>query len=352
MRTYHYTPYHRICKLAGLVLLLLTMACKKDFSPGELEDDQLVVLAEITAGDSVRIPIGKTLKVGNGNLIRFEKVNDASVTLTEDNKRSWILKPSYAPQYALSPTSMFTSRKRYISNMSYTLAIQHPTLGNVHAETRIPSLPKLLSVDTGRTNFEGRPVLAAALIWQDVVDKEEFYIIEAVKEIVKVNTYFYYQGVKYNYNTPQGASLYQQVQGNPNVKLIRDTMPQNKFIRLNVFTQDELTENEHIDELTNPFRRIFLSDKNFDGQVYSTMVFIDTQYFTSTDPSQKGRVRLQLKSASPELFNYLILYEKYKTDFGSVPANQLVSPNGNIQNGLGIFGGSARRERIWYFDQF
>jgi hypothetical protein len=53
---------------------------------------------------------------------------------------------------------------------------------------------------------------------------------------------------------------------------------------------------------------------------------------------------------SKELYNYLKLYEKYKTDFGSVPTNQLVSPAGNIVNGLGIFGGSAKRERIYYFD--
>jgi hypothetical protein len=348
----YYTPYYRFRKLAGIVLLLLTFACKKEFTPGDLEDDQLVVLAEITAGDSVRIPIGKTLKVGNGSLIRFEKVNDASVTLTEENKRSWILKPSFAPQYELSSTSIFSSRKRYIANTDYAITIEHPTLGNVSAATHIPAYPKLLHVDTAWDVYADKNVLAVTLSWQDVANSGDFYIIEAVKELVKVNIWFIYQNVRYDYNTPQGKSLYQQVKTNPTVKLTRDTLPQNKFIRLNVFTQDENSDNKHIDQFSNPFRRIFFPDENFAGQEYTTTVYVDPQFFASADPAQKGRVRFQLKAVSPELYLYLILYEKYKTDFGSVPANQLVSPNGNIQNGLGVFGGSARRERIWYFDKY
>lgn len=335
-----------------VILLLLISACKKDFSPGEFEDDRLVVLAEITAGDSVEIPIGKTLKVGNGNLIRFEKVNDATVTLTEDNKRSWILKPNFSPQYAGNPTSVFTSRKRFISNTTYSINIEHPTMGVVTAETHIPLTPKPIQVDTSFGMYENQHVLAVTITLQDMADKEDLYMIEALKELVKVNCYFYYQGVKYNYNTPQGSSLYEQVKYNSSVKLIRDTIPQNKFIRLNLFTEDANTENVRIDKLTNPFRRIFLPDQSFNGQTYTIRVYIDTRFFTSTDPTQKGRVRLQFKSASPELYNYLVLYEKYKTDFGSVPANQLVSPSGNIDNGMGVFGGSSRRERIWYFDQF
>jgi hypothetical protein len=59
---------------------------------------------------------------------------------------------------------------------------------------------------------------------------------------------------------------------------------------------------------------------------------------------------LQFKLVSKELYDYLLIYEKYKTDLGALPANQLPSPPGNIQHGLGIFGGSARREKVFYFD--
>src|SRR3954471_23387927 len=95
---------------------LLISACKKNFSSDQFEDGKLVVLAEITALDSVKIPIGKTIKVENGSLIRFEKVNDATVTITENNTTSWVLQPNYSQQYINNPTSVFTNRKRFKAN--------------------------------------------------------------------------------------------------------------------------------------------------------------------------------------------------------------------------------------------
>src|SRR5690349_17808408 len=91
-------------RTAWLVLLVLFIsACKKNFSSDQFEDDKLVVLAEITALDTVKIPIGKTIKVENGSLIRFEKVNDATVTITEENAPSWVLQPNYSAQYMNNP---------------------------------------------------------------------------------------------------------------------------------------------------------------------------------------------------------------------------------------------------------
>ena len=147
---------------------------------------------------------------------------------------------------------------------------------------------------------------------------------------------------------PQGKAFYEQIKNTPGVKLFTDTVGLNKFVRLNVYTEDDQSENAKIDNLTNPFRRIFFLDPVFNGEYYTTKVYIDKQFFISSQ--QKGRVRLQVKSVNQDLYNYLKLYEKYKTDFGSVPTNQLISPTGNIENGLGIFGGSAKRERVYYFD--
>jgi hypothetical protein len=330
------------------LLVLFISSCKKNFSSDQFEDDKLVVLAEITAGDSVKIPIGKTIKVENGSLIRFEKVNDATVTLTETNTMSWVLQSNYSQQYANNPTSVFTNKKRFKANTTYKIEINHPTLGTVTATTHIPTLPRLLSVDTASTLFNDKEVLAANITFKDSLDFEEFYIIEAVKELVKNNHFFIYQGKRYSYDTQSGKEFYAQVKNTPGLKIMTDTVGINKYTRLNVYTEDDQSENARIDKLTNPFRRIFFLDPVFNGENYTTTVYIDKQFFV--DPKQKGRVRLQLKSVSPELYNYLKLYEKYKTDFGSVPTNQLVSPTGNIKNGLGIFGGSAKRERLYYFD--
>jgi hypothetical protein len=331
-----------------LLLVLFISACKKNFSSDSFEDDKLVVLAEITAGDSIKIPIGKTIKVENGSLIRFEKVNDATVTITGTNTMSWVLQPNYSQQYASNPTSVFTNKNRFKANITYNIEINHPTLGTVKATTHIPPFPRLVSVDTASAQFNGIDVFAANITWKDSVNFEEFYIIEAVKELVKNNHFYIYQGKRYSYDTQQGKAFYEQVKNTPGIRILTDTIGLNKFVRLNVYTEDNQSENARIDKLTNPFRRIFFPDPVFNGGNYTTKVYIDKQFFVS--PQQKGRVRLQLKSVSKELYNYLKLYEKYKTDFGSVPTNQLISPTGNIENGLGIFGGSAKRERVYYFD--
>ena len=344
-------PYYFLTgsrQVAGLLLLVLFIsACKKNFSSDSFEDDKLVVLAEITAGDSIKIPIGKTIKVENGSLIRFEKVNDATVTITGTNTMSWVLQPNYSPQYASNPTSVFTNKNRFKANTTYNLEINHPTLGTVKATTHIPPFPRLLSVDTASTQFNDMDVFAANITWKDSADFEEFYIIEAVKELVKNNHFYIYQNKRYSYDTQQGKAFYEQIKNTPGIRVLTDTIGLNKFVRLNVYTEDDQSENARIDKLTNPFRRIFFLDPVFNGGNYTTKVYIDKQFFVS---QQKGRVRLQLKSVSKELYNYLKLYEKYKTDFGSVPTNQLISPTGNIENGLGIFGGSAKRERVYYFD--
>jgi len=340
---------------AGILLLLVLAcitggSCKKGFSSDQFVDDKIVVLAEISAADSIKVPVGKTIKAGGGNVIRFEKVNDATVVLTEEKTNSVVLQPSFLPQFASNPTTVFTTRRRFKSNTHYTVLINHPTLGVVTATTLIPPYPRLTAVDTSSQLLQNKNLLAADITWQDTQDKPEYYIIEALKELLKIGHYFIYQGVRYDYDTDKGKTLYSQVSGTPGVKLLTDTTSLNKFVRLGLYTQDQNTENVRIDNLDNAFRRIFLRDNNFGGQSYTTRVYIDPQFFKASSPSQKGRVRLQLKSASKELYDYFVLYEKYKTDFGSVPANQLSSPDGNIQNGIGIFGGSAKREKIYYFD--
>jgi hypothetical protein len=306
------------------------------------------VLAEITALDSVKIPVGKTIKVENGSLIRFEKVNDATVTITENNTTSWVLQPNFSQQYINNPTSVFTNKKRFKANANYRIDINHPTLGLVSATTYIPAFPHLIGADSFSTQFNSKDVLGVSITWKDSLDYDEFYIIEAVKELVKNNHFFIYQGKRYNYDEKTGKEFYETVKNTPGLKIMTDTVGLNKYTRLDLFTDDDQSENYKIDKLTNPFRRIFYLDGFFNGEYYNTTVYIDKQFFI--DPKQKGRVRLQLKSVSKELYDYLKLYEKYKTDFGSVPTTQLVSPTGNIENGLGVFGGSAKREKLYYFD--
>lgn len=86
------------------------------------------------------------------------------------------------------------------------------------------------------------------------------------------------------------------------------------------------------------------------GQGYTETVYVDKTYFKAAGNQGPGRVLIMVKSASPELYNYLFWYEQYKSSVGSLPPDQLYSPPGNIKNGLGIFGGSSVRQWVYYFD--
>ncbi|MBN8853064.1 MAG: hypothetical protein BGO55_13980 [Sphingobacteriales bacterium 50-39] len=346
-------PYHKnnYLLLAGILCwaFLTGTACRKDPYQGQALNNELVVLAEITAGDSLKIPVSKSIQVGNGGIISFEEVNSASVKIARQDGRTWTLKLNTSPNFAGNPASIYTGPQRPHYNTTYTLQVQDPLSGTVTSQTTIPPPVRVTRIDTGMELYHGSPMLRLRFTLLDSPGATHYFVFEAMKELMKTTHYFYWKEVRYSYETTEGKNLYDQVKSNPGVKLFCDTSSSNSFLRLNVFTDDPNVDNAQVSSLDSPFRRIFLPGRIFNG-AYTSSVLIDSKYFISDDPSSRGRVRLRLKSVSPELYNYLFWYEKYKSDIGSVPPGQLYSPPGNIQNGLGIFGGSSRHEWIYYFD--
>lgn len=343
--------FKSLCHLSLLLLIIAGAGCRKNFLPGTDDEDKLVVLAEVTAGDLVRIPVARTIRAGSGNLINFEKVNDATVVLSEEKGGKWILRADKSTQFANNPASVFTVRHLYKPNTNYTLEVSHPVLGEARAVTSVPKNVQVQKLDTNSALRQGKPVLEVKLTLKDLPDQLESYVIEAVKQVLKIKITFNYNGTKYDCETPEGKKVYEKVKNDPSVKIYKDTIPQQKFLRLNLYSKDVHIENLRFDGADNPFRRIFLSDQYFINNRYELQFSIDKEFFVTDKEEQKGRVLLQVKSASRELFKYLITYEKYKTDFGSIPANQLNSPAGNVQYGLGVFGGSTQLEKVYYFEE-
>jgi hypothetical protein len=309
----------------------------------------LVVLAEITAGDSLKIPVSKSIQVGNGGIISFEKVNSANVKIARQDGKSWTLKLNTSPDFAGDPASIYTGPQRPHHNTTYTLQVQDPLSGTISSQTTIPPPVRVSNADTGMELYHGNSMMRLKFTLLDSPGATHYFVFEAIKELVKTTHYFYWKGARYTYETSAGKTLYDQIKNNPGVNLLCDTSSTNNFLRLNVFTDDPNVDNAQLSSLDSPFRRIFLP-AGIVNDAYSTSVLIDSKYFVSGDPSTRGRVLLQLKSVSPELYSYLFWYEKYKSDIGSVPPGQLYSPPGNIQNGLGIFGSSSRHQWIYYFD--
>ncbi|MHA4809238.1 DUF4249 domain-containing protein [Flavitalea flava] len=344
---------NRLARPAGfgcLCLVLFIFSCKKNLYPEQNLNNELVILAEITAGDSMKIPVSKSILVGSGGIISFEEVNSASVQVSRSDGRSWALKLNTSVGFSGNPASVYTSPQKPHYNTTYHLQVQDPLSGTVTAETTIPGPVRISGFDTTGRIRSGIPVLNCRFTLKDSPGVEHSYVFEAVKQIVRVCHYFFWQGTRYDYEKASGKKLYEQVKNSPGVKLLPDTIPTNVFKRLAIYTDDSNVDNTQSTSLDSPFRRIFLPGRFVSGQAYTTSVSIDRKYFTAESGQDPGRVLVQIKSVSPELYNYLFWYEKYKSDIGSVPPGQLYSPPGNIQNGLGIFGGSSKRQWVFYFD--
>lgn len=332
-----------------LLAVLLALACKKNPYQDQNLNNELVVLAEISAGDSLIIPVSKSIQVGSGGIITFDKVNSANVQLFRPDGKSWTLRLNTSPDFAGDPASVYTYFQRPRTGTTYNLQIQDPLSGKVTAQTTVPPLIRVSGVDTSSTVHSGVPVLRCRFTLTDSPGVTRYYVFEAVKQLAHTGQYFIWKGVPYDYGTAAGKKLYYQVADSPGVRLLRDTVSQNIFKRLSIYTDDANVDNAQVSSLDSPFRRIFLPP-HIVGASYTTTVYIESKYFRAAAGTPPGRVLLQVKSVSPELYNYLFWYEKYKTDVGAVPTSQLYSPPGNIQNGLGIFGSSSKRQWVFYFD--
>jgi len=326
-------------------------SCKKKINYNLPTENKIVVLAEITAGDTAYIPLTRSIVAGSGNIIQFEKLNDATVTITGQNGTQYQLYYNSTPSFNDVPAAVYSHPDTFHSNTNYTLQVSHPDYGQVTAFAHIPSPVTIMNVETEENTFHGKNVLDFDFSLKDNSNEENFYIFEAVKQLVHVAHYFYWQGVQYDYDTQTGFDLYNELDDQGyDIPVLKDTIPTGKYLRLHVYTSDIRTDNSFIGTLDSSFRRIFLKDSLFNGQDYSTRYSIVRDHFASGSPEEKGIVLIRIRSVDESIYRYLLESEKYKTQFGRFPVLQLNSPEGNIQGGFGVFGGSVKQEWKFYYD--
>lgn len=340
-----------LVSVSFFLLYILVLSCKKEVRTTNAGKNKIVVLAEITAGDSAMIPVGTSARVGNGEVIAFEKLTNASVSISSSINGTSPLAWSNSAEFANNPTAIYTYSDQFKASQTYSLAISHPGFDLLTATTQIPAPFSVQDIEFNEGGINGRDVLKLNFTISDAAEEKNYYMFEAVKQLVSVQQYFIWQGIRYDYNTAYGKEVYDVASDQENVEIIRDTILTNKFIRLNVFTSDPKTENEGFLTNDSSYHRIFLTDSLFNGSNYLTSFSVDKTYFEAGSPEQNGRVLVRVKSINKELFDYLTSYEKYRSEFGVVPPANLASPAGNINNGLGVFGGSYKKEWIFYYDE-
>lgn len=337
--------------IIAVFLYSVLISCRKNVQNIKNEKNKIVVLAEITAGDSAIIPVSKSIAVGNGETVSFEKITTASVTITDATGPVQTLRWNNSNVFLNNPATIYTHPALFKSNQTYSLQINQTGLETINATTHIPAPFSVSDVEADENERNGKKVLEFNFTIHDNSNEKNYYLFEALKQLVSLSEYFFWQGVKYDYNTPEGQIAYKEAKRQQSVDIFKDTVLTNKYIRLNLFTSDTQTDNEDFGSLDSSFHRVFLSDSSFNGSNYKSSFAVDQSYFEAKVPEEKGIILIRVKSVSRELFDYLSQYEKYRTEFGIRSPASLASPSGNILNGLGVFGGSYKNEWIYYYDE-
>jgi hypothetical protein len=348
---YIFKIFNRVWTCRFLITgLIIMVSCNKNSYDNRQLNNKLVILTEITAGDTANIPIGSSLPAGNGNAIVFEKLNAVRANITDPNGTTETLGLNSGTDFISNPLAVYSGSLPFQYNTAYTLTAEDSRLGTAVATTTIPNDFYAMNTETEADDLNGRKVFRFAFRIDDAGNEKNYYIFESVKQLVRVSRYFFWQGIKYDYNQPPGYNMFQQVKNNPGVVLLLDTVPVHQFIRLNVYTKDLHTGNALMSSLDSPFRRIFITDTLFNGQTYEGEIWIAMDHFNASNPQETGIVQVQVKSVSKELYDYLIQYENYNQDFGVFNVGSLTSPVGNVKNGFGVFGGSVRKQWSFYYD--
>ncbi|MFC4232475.1 DUF4249 family protein [Parasediminibacterium paludis] len=337
-------------KIIVYYVLLILIGCKKNNFNTNATDYQTVVQTEITNGDSAFIPIAQTVVVGTGNIIKFSKPINATVSISDSLGNNALINENFSPAFQNNPFAIFTSSYKFKSKNKYTLSVKNGTSPPVTATTYIPAPISLAKMDTCSCNRLNKAFLTVKINFQDDITSDNYYIIEVLKQRVKIKRYFFYRGTKYDLSIPTDSILYNHLKAGNNIYIIKDTIPLKSYVLQDSYTKDLNTDNAKISSLEMPFQRILLTDANFNGLIYHTKIDIDKKLFVEHNLEKQGRILIRLKSVSKELYTYLFDNERYFALFGSIPNSQLITLHSNILNGFGIFGGSYLEQWVFYFE--
>lgn len=271
----------KFTKLRGLHIVSILIAaimilgsCGKNSYNSRQQSGKMVVLTEIDAGDTANIPIGSTSPAGSGNAIHFQKLNSVLANISGTDGSMQTLTLNSSADFSDNPMAIYSGFIRFNVNTVYTLSATDPGIGSISAKTRMPADFHVQNTASEPDDLNGRSVLRFGISIDDAGDEKNYYIFEALKQMVSISRFFYWQGQRYNFNTQAGFDLFQQVKNSPGVGLLIDTLMTHQYIRMNVYTKDNQTANTSIGSLDSPYNRIFMTDSLFNGRAYETEIIV------------------------------------------------------------------------------
>ncbi|MBV7530078.1 DUF4249 family protein [Chitinophaga sp. sic0106] len=336
----------RLIKYTAIIALLLA-GCETELPvpPGNGQP-RVVVYSELTAGEMPQLRIGKSKLVTTGVDNGFELVPNANVQLLNQDG-TLIETLSNVPDPG-DRMSVYSGKTKLQSLKTYRVKVEVPDMKPVTASAGIPGNCRVELTDTLRTTLNGRPVLRFNLTVFGQPGVRTYIVMEALKQSALVDSFFTYNGVRYN--IAANEDLYESVKGQPGVVISKDTTFLNDYLRIPCYTQDENADNNQIGGLNENYNSILFNQQ---GKPLTTNLYINATALSSNQIeaiAPKGRVLVYIKSVTKEYYDFLLTYEKVKRNPGLNSLIQAVQLRNNTVGGLGIVGGNNQVVYKLYYD--
>jgi len=280
--------------VGGLVsMILVSTACEK-IIPIDIPDTQrkIVVNGLISPGTPVAVNLTKSLTVLEDDA--FVYVENADVKLYENGNLAGTLMPDTAGFYSLPDFSP-------VPGNTYKLTVDDPGLSSVEAETKVPDVVEIASVDTTRTYNEwGMEVFKIKVVFDDPAGQDNIYGYSVTL------TYKEFDYISMQYT---GKWI---------------TQPAWIFEGDDSFVQDEVHQYGG---------KSYLKDQLFNGQTKTLDLRISGFSYFQSDTV---RVDVNLEQISPEFYTYVVSNEAYQRANRN-PFSEPVQVYTNIKGGFGIF---------------
>jgi hypothetical protein len=329
-------------RLLPTLLLLLAAACNRNLELPGSSEQKIVLLGELTAGDSVYIRAGKSTIIKSGAVMNNELITALSISITDGTGNSWNLESTEDDFAATGYTLPFYASHLVAPGAAYNITATHATLGIARASVSIPKAFDATITDTASVDYNGQACLRFHINIADQ-SEENFYAVEVIQQSFTIEPAFFFEGhwLKQSEHFNIYDSLINAGETPPERM---DTFSMRQFNRVPVYTTDGQSEHLLNGNIAEPANRVLLKDLSFNGGSHQTAIYIPKASLGGQFPGMGQITLIQVKSIAPDYFRYLQGYEQY--DFFSGLTNTIapVRMTGNISNGVGMIGGVYKRE--------
>lgn len=332
--------------MCSCVLLLLDSCTKTLELPDNKAPKKIVLMAEMVAGDTVYIRAGQSIPLSAGQNMDFSLISGLSLTIKDDATEV----PVAGAEDSLSATLHtipFTSGKVLQPGKTYTVSATHSSLGKASAVLKIPDAISVALLDTASVSYNSDSVLRFRIRINDDGSKENYYVLECLKQVMDVKGSFQYNGTWLPITGNE--TLYNELRASGSVRIKTDTVYTRSYIRNLVYTNDNNTENASGIGLNVTQNRILMKDNRFNGTGYITEVYVQKNNINS---AAKGRLIFYVKSVTPEYYNYLRAYEQNSSAGTFTSLQQVQKLETNVVNGGGMLGGVSLVKFTFLFDSW